>query len=113
MKHLVAECNQRAVCGTCGKDHQTVECAKTEREAFWCISCNVSGHASWDRLFLGFLAASKQMEEADPEHTYKCFPGQEAWTWEHSQGTRTIGRQYGMGGRPVGGSGKGWHLNEG
>ena len=86
MKHLVAECNQRAVCRTCGKDHQTVECAKTEREAFWCISCNVSGHVSWDRLCPGFLAASKRMEEADPKHTYKYFPRQEAWTWEQQPG---------------------------
>jgi len=22
------------------------------------------------------------MEEADPKHTYKYFPGQEVWTWE-------------------------------
>jgi len=41
---------------------------------------------SWDRLCPGFLAASKRMEEADPKHTYKYFPGQEAWTWEKQPG---------------------------
>jgi len=58
-KHLAMECDQQAACRTCGKDHRAVECTETDREAFWCMSCNVSGHASWDRLCLGFLAASK------------------------------------------------------
>jgi len=26
------------------------------------------------------------MEEVDPKHTYKYFPGQEAWTWEQQPG---------------------------
>ena len=59
VKHLAEDCNQKVACGTCGRDHHMVECSETEREAFWCVSCNVLGHASWDRLCLVFLAASK------------------------------------------------------
>jgi len=40
------------------------------------------GHASWDRLCPVFLEACKQLEAFDPEHMYKYFPSQDAWTWE-------------------------------
>jgi len=58
----------------------------SNREAFWCVSCKVSGHASWDRLCLAFLATSKHMEETHPKHSYKYFPSQAAWMWEQQPG---------------------------
>ena len=85
-RHLSAGCNQQVACGTCGRDHQMGECLKTNRDAFWCVSCNSSGHASWDRLCLAFLVASSHMEVSDPEYFYKYFPGQEAWTWKQQPG---------------------------
>ena len=62
------------------------ECLETNRDTFWCVSCNSSGHASWDRLCPAFLVASSCMEDSDPEHFYKYFPDQEAWTWEQQPG---------------------------
>jgi len=38
-RHLAADCNQQATCGTCGKDHLTLECLEVDRAAFWCINC--------------------------------------------------------------------------
>jgi len=83
-RHLAAKCNQQRTCGT--REHCMVECTKTNRDEFWCVSCSTSGHTSWDRLCLAFLAASKHMEESDPEYSYKYFPGQAAWTWEQQPG---------------------------
>jgi len=85
-RQLAAECNQQGVCGTCGRDHCMDEFSETNRDAFWCVSCSTSGHTSWDRLCPVFLVASKCMEELDPEHSYKYFPGQEAWMWEQQPG---------------------------
>ena len=85
-RHLAAKYNQQGACGTCGRDHRMDECLETNRDAFWCMNCNTSGHASWDRLCLAFLEISKRMEEADPKHSYRYFPGQEAWTWEQQPG---------------------------
>jgi len=81
-RHLAADCNQQATCGTCGKDHCTLKCLEVDRAAFWCINCKEKGHALWDRLCPAFLAASKRLEDTDPEHTYKYFPNQDEWTWE-------------------------------
>src|SRR5882724_11142615 len=86
IRHLAARCNQQAACGTCGKDHQMAECLKTNRDTFWCVSCNSSGHTSWDRLCPAFLAASSCMENSDPKYFYKYFPDREAWTWEQQPG---------------------------
>src|SRR5882724_9414244 len=86
VRHLAAGCNQQAACGTCGKDHQMAECLKTNRVTFWCVSCNSSGHTSWDRLCPAFLAASSHMEDSDPKYFYKYFPDREAWTWEQQPG---------------------------
>jgi len=85
-RHLAARCNQQAVCGTCGRDHRMAECLETNRDTFWCMSCNMSGHASCDRLCPAFLAASSRMEDSDPKYFNKYFPGQEAWTWEQQPG---------------------------
>ena len=63
-----------------------VECLETNRDAFWCMSCNSSGHASWDRLCPAFLVARSHMENSDPEYFYKYFPDREAWTWEQQPG---------------------------
>ena len=81
-RHLAASCKQQAAYSTCSKDHPTLECQVTERADFWCVNCKEKGHASWDSLCLAFLAASRWLEDTDPEHTYKYFPNQDKWTWE-------------------------------
>jgi len=63
-----------------------VKCPRTDRDTFWCVSCNMSGHASWDRLCPAFLAASKCLEDSDPKYFYKYFPSQAAWMWEQLPG---------------------------
>ena len=66
------------------------ECTEMSRASFWCVNCNSSGHASWDRLCPTFLDACKCTEGADPKHTYKFFPGCNAWTWEQEPGFKDL-----------------------
>src|SRR5882672_959037 len=60
----------------------TAGCSKTDQDKFKCTSCKVTGHAPCDRLCPKFMEVCRRMQHADPEHTYKYFLGQEAWTWE-------------------------------
>ena len=80
--HLAAACGSHNICGTCGKEHWTADCTEADCDKFWCASCKVDSHASWDRLCPTFIEVRKRAECADPEHTYRFFPGQEPWTWE-------------------------------
>jgi len=96
-RHLAASCNQKAMCGTCGKGHCTFKCQVTDRAELWCVNCKEKGHASWDRLCLEFWAASRQLEDTDPEHTYKYFPNQDEWMWEQQPGYEHLGPSSGWG----------------
>ena len=80
--HLAARCMCREVCGTCGDEHRMAKCTETNHNRFRCTNCNMSGHTSWDCLCPRFLEECGRIESSDPEHTYKYFPNQEAWTWE-------------------------------
>jgi len=91
-RHLVAECNQQTACGTCSKDHCTAQCTKTERDHFRCVNCNLQGHTSWDRMCSTFLVTCKCLEKTDPEHSYKFFPSQDAWTWEQEPNHKDSGQ---------------------
>jgi len=81
-RNLAASCNHQVACSTCGKENHTTECTETTSGNFWCVTCKLVGHASWDRLCPAFLEVCKQLDATDTEHTYKYFPGQDAWTWE-------------------------------
>jgi hypothetical protein len=82
--HFAKECpSEIDVCGTCGLNHRTDACTKTEQAKFACANCNSKGHASWDRLCPVILKAADRAESSDPEATYKYFPtAEEPWTWE-------------------------------
>src|SRR5882672_5613610 len=60
--HLAAACGHPNTCGMCGKEHRTSECTEEDSDKYWCTNCKVLGHASWDRLFPGFVQASKHLE---------------------------------------------------
>jgi len=90
--HLAAECDQTAVCGTCGLEHRTVECTESDQRKYWCANCNLHGHASWDRTCPKFIECSKRLEQLNPESTYTYFPTNEPWTWEQMRTPDASGR---------------------
>ncbi|KAG1729342.1 uncharacterized protein EDB91DRAFT_1004724, partial [Suillus paluster] len=48
--HVVAECpKEQDTCGTCRAQHQTTECRVDNPEFFYCLNCDIHGHASWSR----------------------------------------------------------------
>ena len=80
--HLVADCDQPPICGTCGKEHRTADCTEDEQERYWFTNCKSHGHASWDCTCPKFIENSRRLEQLNPESTYIYFPTDEPWTWE-------------------------------
>src|SRR5882724_6299669 len=90
--HLAAECDQNTICGTCGKEHRTAECSECDQKKYWCVNCNLHGHASWDRTCPKFLDRSKRLEQLNPESMYTYFPTNEPWTWEQTRNPEAKGQ---------------------
>ncbi|KAF8836919.1 hypothetical protein BDN67DRAFT_860219, partial [Paxillus ammoniavirescens] len=48
--HVTRNCpTDHEVCGTCRKDHSTVDCTATDSKDFFCINCNIHRHQAWKR----------------------------------------------------------------
>ena len=77
--HYATECREsKNTCGTCGGDHRTNEC--TELSKRYCVSCNSSTHASWDRKCPEFARRCAWYDTNHPDNSLKFFPTDEAWT---------------------------------
>jgi len=87
---------QADMCGTCGGEHRTADCIKSNQGKFHCINYNHAGHVSWDCSCPRFIDECRRAERMGPKHTYRYFLMQEAWTWEQEgrdEGVRTEGWQ--------------------
>ena len=51
--------------------------AELDSDKFWCINCKRVGQASWDHLCPKFMERRKQLEDTDPESTYRFYPSQD------------------------------------
>ena len=80
--HLARDCPiSREVCGTCGKNHKTVNCLLHEQSQFHCVNCNAAGHATWDRECPVFMEQLKRMNARHPENGLRFFPTSDPDSW--------------------------------
>ncbi|KAF8152315.1 hypothetical protein B0H34DRAFT_821243 [Crassisporium funariophilum] len=79
--HASAECiSPSDICGTCGnREHRTNQC--TDKDKFYCVSCDTDSHASWARQCQSFLRRCRIYNERNPNNTLPFFPGPQPWTW--------------------------------
>ncbi|KAF8153888.1 hypothetical protein B0H34DRAFT_784004 [Crassisporium funariophilum] len=79
--HIAAECiSPSDICGTCGnREHRTNQC--TDKDKFYCVSCDTDSHASWARQCPSFLRRCRIYDEKNPDNTLPFFPGPQPWTW--------------------------------
>jgi hypothetical protein len=79
--HFASECREpKDTCGTCGEEHRTNVC--TVRNKRYCVSCNATTHASWDRDCPEFERRRAWYDEKHPDNTLKYFPTDDVWTHE-------------------------------
>lgn len=45
-QHMAAECKSTNICGTCGKEHCTADCDKSDPANYSCTNCKGANHAS-------------------------------------------------------------------
>lgn len=77
--HMAANCTApNDICGTCALPHRTSSC--TTDDHLRCVSCKVTGHASWARNCPVFLQKCYELNERVDENNMPYFPTQEAWT---------------------------------
>jgi hypothetical protein len=82
-KHMAAACQSiKEVCGTCGKEHKTMDCMEDDHTKYHCANCQKMGHNSWDRMCPKFIAACEWIKNNEPESSYTFFPRDNPWTWE-------------------------------
>lgn len=82
--HIAANCKKEEVCATCGAlDHTSRECTVSEHSEFFCINCNVKGHAAWSKECLAYLEETeKAKRRKGNQNRYWFFPSTEEWTWQ-------------------------------
>jgi hypothetical protein len=77
--HFAGECTASDnTCGTCGGEHCTNVCQN--RSKLWCISCQTTNHASWDRNCPEFQRRCYLMDEQNPENNMPYFPMEQDWS---------------------------------
>ena len=77
--HMSYNCPQHYdVCGTCTGHHHTPDC--TNRAHPRCVSCQVTGHASWDRQCPTFTHKCEEMNARLTENQMPYFLMDELWT---------------------------------
>jgi hypothetical protein len=71
--HFAGECPaEEDICGTCGGKHQTRGCQNKEKR--WCVTCESTDHASWDRNCPKFNRRCYLIDEKNPENGLIYFP---------------------------------------
>ncbi len=77
--HFAGECPASDnICGTCGGQHHTNVCQN--RSKLWCVSCQATDHASWDRNCPEFQRRCYLMDEWNPEISMPYFPMEHDWS---------------------------------
>lgn len=82
--HTAQHCSGTETCATCGSvQHSSRECKVSNPDEFYCVSCNVKGHASWSRECKTYLhETSKLKQRKGNQSSYWFFPSTEEWTWQ-------------------------------
>ncbi|THH14609.1 hypothetical protein EUX98_g9587 [Antrodiella citrinella] len=83
--HVASACKSiHETCGTCGatERHDTAKCPVTDDRDFRCASCNVKGHASWQRQCPTFQRLCESRRQHNPASRYRYFPTENPETWE-------------------------------
>ena len=71
--HFAGECTASDnTCGTCGGEHCTNTCQN--RSKLWCVSCQATNHASWDRNCPEFQRRCYLVDKQNPENSMPYFP---------------------------------------
>ena len=77
--HFADKCPEgEDTCGTCGGKHRTSAC-KVEGKLY-CVSCEDSAHASWDRSCPEFIRRCENINERNPINSMPFFPAEQDWT---------------------------------
>ena len=77
--HFTGEClANEDTCGTCGEKHRTNVCQNKGK--LWCVTCESTYHASWDRNCSEFGRRCFLMNEKNLENSMPYFPTEQDWT---------------------------------
>jgi hypothetical protein len=77
--HFASDClASMDTCGTCGEKHRTNACPNGGK--LWCVTCESTYHASWDRNCPEFKKKCMLMDEKSPENGMPFFPTDQDWT---------------------------------
>jgi len=77
--HFAGDCPAAEdTCGTCGGRHRTNTCQEQHR--LWCVTCESTDHASWDRNCPEFNRRCYMMDERNPENSMPYFPTEQEWS---------------------------------
>jgi hypothetical protein len=71
--HFAGECpTDEDICGICGGKHRTSGCQNKDKR--WCVTCESSDHASWDRDCPELNRCCYLVDERNPENGMLYFP---------------------------------------
>ena len=77
--HFAGECSaDKDVCGTRRGKHRTSGCQNKDKR--WCVTCESSDHASWDRSCPEFSRRCYLVDKRNPENSMPYFPTEQDWT---------------------------------
>src|SRR6266481_2113807 len=77
--HMSYDCKQAFdTCRTCAGRHWTTACMGTQH--IRCVSCNVEGHASWDRLCPTFIHKCDELNDRLSKNNMLYYPTNKPWT---------------------------------
>ncbi|KAG1787597.1 uncharacterized protein HD556DRAFT_1217537, partial [Suillus plorans] len=80
--HMAKDCPQEEdTCGTCGGSHRTSTCTIKDQSNFYCVNCNVQGHATWSRDCPTFNAKWNTHKNRNAESTYRYYLTDDPLTW--------------------------------
>lgn len=85
--HIASTCKApEAICATCAQHHEDAQdCPQLNRkEAHACVSCNLGGHASWNRTCPSRQKLQRILDERLESNTLPYFPTDEPWTQRQS-----------------------------
>jgi hypothetical protein len=77
--HFAGNCPASVdTCGTCGEQHRTNACLNSGK--LWCVTCESTYHASWDRNCPEFSRKCAMMDKKNPVNSMPFFPTDQDWT---------------------------------
>jgi hypothetical protein len=83
--HMAKDCPEDVdTCGTCSGLHWTSECTIKDQNQFFCINCNIQGHAAWSRECLTFNKKWNDHKNCNAEANYQFYLTDDPLTWERT-----------------------------